>query len=130
MTIPNLVNTCNRHVGEIIELYSNEFRQHDLIETVEIKNMKGVFDEVKATLASHNLEKLIDIISRKKYRAIEVLSWPVAQRNLDVDVLNELIERLKKIDGVLDTITAIDDCISNINYFRRNHIDYKTIEFD
>lgn len=90
--------------------------------------MTGVFDEVNATLASHNLEKLIDIISRENYCASEVFRWPVAQRNLDVNVLNELMERLKKNNGVLDTLAAIDDCISNINYFRRNDIVYK--EFD
>lgn len=99
-----------------------------MIQKVEIKNLTGVFDEVNATLASHNLEKIIDIISRKNYCASEILRWPVAQRNLDVNVLNQLIERLKKSDGVLDTFAAIDDCISNINYFRINHIDYK--EFD
>jgi len=98
VTVPNLINTCHRHIGEVRQLIIPPYeslsqKEHvefslfisDLENTVgnpntpKISNL-GILNEINGTIRTHNLSdirRLMESNTKWKYRTI--YRWPVAK---------------------------------------------------
>lgn len=92
VTVPNLINTCNAHIGEVrqLPLYeSSSQKEHvefsmnfseieNSPQTPKIGNL-AIFNEINSTIRTHNLADIRRFMERNsnwKYRTI--YRWPIA----------------------------------------------------
>jgi len=97
VTVPNLINTCNAHIGEVRQLIIPPYESLSQKEHVEFSliisdlenngNLKtpkisnfGIINEINSTIRTHNLSdirRLMESNTNWKYRMI--YRWPVAK---------------------------------------------------
>lgn len=122
VTHPNLVNTCNKHVGKIYQIYEPTLDESFL--NIKSSILK-LIQEVKNTLRTHCLDDLIKLTKDKnKIKTYPVLEWSVANNKLDYKILNENIDILKASDvGLGDSMSQL---LSQIEYNRSNKVVYNS----
>jgi GTPase SAR1 family protein len=116
VTQPNLVNTCQEHVGKIIQLFepNNETNQVSL-KTNELIN----------TYKTHNRKDLIDLLS-KSLKLHPVNIWPKAEYNCEKENLEEIIKIFKSSDSetIVSSIVKISKMMAQLEYRRNNRVIY------
>tara|TARA_R110000868_G_scaffold392875_1_gene663722 strand:- start:32857 stop:34824 length:1968 start_codon:yes stop_codon:yes gene_type:complete len=87
VTTPNLVNTANRHIGDIRRLvvfpeYLDKaaYSSSDVTEGIPVKILNmSTWHELMKTSKSHNLDKIIQAVSTANFLCYEeIAQWPVA----------------------------------------------------
>jgi hypothetical protein len=116
VTLPNLVNTCQEHVGKIIQLFEPNNETNDASLSV---------DEFINTYKTHNQKYLIDLLS-KSLKLHPVNIWPIATYNLEKENLEEIIKMFKSSDSetIFSSIVKISKMIDMLQYRRNNRVIY------
>jgi len=125
VTVPNLVNTCHRHVGEIYQIISDIFNRN-LSDVSIIRNIKDLNKELILTIQSHDLDVLLDILSKNAYEIKEVEKWPEAERNIDVRMLDKVLRDFNFNRTLNDFVQTMSQFVYDFNYERSNFITYKS----
>jgi hypothetical protein len=75
---PNVVNTCNQHVGRKFEISSNIEQPSSKITKIDFNSSTALItQELEYTLESHNLDLILDLT--KDYRKVTLVEeWPIA----------------------------------------------------
>jgi GTPase SAR1 family protein len=114
VTQPNLVNTCQEHVGKIIQLFkpNNETNQVSL-----------TVDELINTYKTHNRKDLIDLLG-KSLKLHPVNIWPKATYKLEKEDLKKIIPIFKSSDSNSIASYKISTMVPNLKYSRNNRVIY------
>ena len=109
VTRPNLVNTCNRAIGKVIQILN--YKSNDTATYLETVGdlMKEIKDN---TLESHNLEKLVEVL-KKRIKTHEVSNWPEATFNFSDETFKNILSNL-----------SFSSIFANLNYRRSNEVNY------
>lgn len=124
VTMPNLVNTCNKHVGRIFQICSEKFNSTQGPQSIQ--SISDLLPEFISTLDTHDLEQLIQMTSESTFSIKEVANWPQANPNLSIELLEKLAFDLREVQNDSDLPSYFNGIVENINYYRNNAIKYKS----
>ncbi len=109
VTRPNLVNTCNKAIGKVIQILNYK---SDAI-TTNLDTISDLIKEIKdKTLPSHNLENLVEVL-KKRVKTLKVANWPEARFNFSEETFKNILSNLN-----------LSSILSNLNYKRSNEVNY------
>ncbi len=112
VTRPNLVNTCNKAIGKVIQILI--YKSDDI--TTNLDTFSDLIKEIKdKTLPSHNLENLVEVL-KKRVKTLKVANWPEAKFNFSEETFKNILSNLK--------LSSIPLIIANLNYRRSNEVSY------
>jgi hypothetical protein len=81
--VPNIVNTCHKHVGKMFEIESR-FKVEE--ESTSINTESKLISEIEHAFNSHDLDLIIRL-TRKYISIRRVKEWPIAKNNTNFDSL-------------------------------------------
>ena len=115
MANPNLVNTCQRHIGKIIQIFEPDTPNADII------NIS--LNEILNTYSNHKRRKFVEVFSKgiKLYPVID--NWPKAEYSKEIVKLMNRYE-LRTDDGFNQVANSLFELVKNINYKRTNKVEY------
>ena len=76
--VPNVINTCNQHVGKMFQIKSHlKYKNEDIEINYNSESINVLEQELFKTINSHNLDLFKDFT--KNYAEIQqVFEWPIA----------------------------------------------------
>ena len=110
---PNLVNTCQSHIGKIIQIFEPA--------PTDIINIS--LNEILNTYKNHKKGKFVEALSKgiKLYPVIN--NWPKAEYSRDIVNLMNRFE-IRTDDGITQVVNKLFELFKNINYKRTNKVEY------
>jgi len=108
VTRPNLVNTCKRAIGKVIQIL--HYKSNDTATYLE--TVVDLMKEINNTLPSHNLENLVEVL-KNRVKTLKVANWPEARFNFSDETLKNILSNLN-----------LSSIFANLNYRRSNEVSY------
>ena len=109
VTRPNLVNTCNKAIGKVIQIL--KYKSNGVATSLE--TVSDLIKEIKDnTLPSHNLENLVEVL-KNRVKTLKVANWPEATFNFSDETFKNILSNL-----------SFSSIFANLNYRRSNEVNY------
>jgi hypothetical protein len=112
---PNLINTCQSHIGKIIQIFKPGTPNADIINISVI--------EIFYTYSNHQIRKFVDVLSKGIKLYPVICNWPKAEYSSEIVKLMNRFE-LRTDDGFNQVASSLYELVKNINYKRSNKVDY------